>query len=262
MADEPMVYGLFVSLFNVFCHVGGLSALTNILAADKLALKATAAGLVGYKLPFDVMAMLLAPFRSIKAIARDEVCKEIANMGRTAFFNRIQALDDKDIKDVNKEHIVGAMGLMRSFLRLAYDDEETSKAIQAHEMLISLKFLQSSALEKRLNGLADIKKMIDHVELPGAGSWFNVDYLVKWVVQHNILGEILDDSVHAELIRRTSYVFAFLARHGAVTIEMLELLWKCQQDKHEDLVRAVFDTIKDIVEYLSAPVFCGGITHY
>ncbi len=259
LMEEETVYGLFANLFNAFCIAGGLQAVDSIVTAEKLNLKAAAAGLVGYKLPLDVIAMVLAPFKSIKAIAKDEVCKEVATVGKTAFFQRVQVLDDKEIKDINKEQIAGAMSLMRGFLKLIHNEEEASKMIQAHEMLISLKFLQSASLEKRLNGLADIKRMIDRVDqlidrpIPGQDTtgWFNADYLVKWIVQHNILGKILDDNAHAELIRRTSYILTFLARHGAITTEMLELLWKCQQDKHEDLVRAVYDTVKDIVEFLS-----------
>ena len=270
LMEEETVYGLFINLFNVFCHAGGLQAINNIVSDDKLAPRATAAGLVGYKLPLDMIAMMLSPFKAIRTIVKDTVCKEIAIFGKTAFFQRVQVLDDKDIKDISKEQITGAMGLMRGFLKLIHTDEEASKMVQTNEMLISLKFLRSPSLEKRLNGLADIKRMIDKVELhsdrlglpiqpvlpEAAGNgWFTADYLAAWIVQNNILGKILDDNAHAELVRRTSHIFTFLARHGAVTTAMIELLWRCQQDKHEDIVRAVYDTIKDIVEFLAPDVF-------
>ncbi len=242
--DSELVYGLFANLFNEFCSAGGIQALERIMSAAKSS---------GCRLTLETIAVFLAPFRSIKDIAKDELCKQIATAGKEAFLTRVKSLDDKDIKDMGKEQVAASMTLMRGFLRLIHTEEETASIVQDNELAISLKFLKSPALEKRLNGLAEIKRMIDRAD-PPLEAGLSADYLVKWIVEHGILEMILNDSAHPELVRRTAHILTFLARHGAVTVEIIELLWRCQLDKHEDIVRAVFDTIKDIVEYLSIEV--------
>eukprot|EP01022_Parablepharisma_sp_SALTPOND_P026524 TRINITY_DN64327_c6_g1_i1.p1 TRINITY_DN64327_c6_g1~~TRINITY_DN64327_c6_g1_i1.p1 ORF type:complete len:2209 (+),score=297.78 TRINITY_DN64327_c6_g1_i1:12673-19299(+) len=255
-----MIYGLFINLFNIFCESDGLESVLEIIYPERFAEKAHALGLSNYRLPLDAIASIIAPFKSIKAIAHEEICKNLVIAGKAMFFQRIETLEEKDIKDMTKESIAGSMALMRSILRILYTDEEAVKEVQAHEMLLSLKFLQSSSLEKRLNGLADIKKLIDRVEysqrfayqsMVVKESWLNADYLAKWIIEQKVLETILNENAHAELIRRSAHILTFLAKQKAVTEGIIELLWKCQQDRHEDIIRAVYDTIKETAIYLS-----------
>lgn len=257
--DAEMIYGLFVNFFNTFCNAGGLTAISEIVNNEVLGKRAN---IPNYKLPLDIVAMVLAPLRSIRSIAKENVIKEIVTIGEKAFFQRLYALDVKEVKDINKETIANAMLLMKGFLKLQYTEEHAAKVAETHEMLIALKFLQSPYLEKRLNGLADIKKMIDIVEKPAIQMkysqkvvLFTSDYLAKWIVENNILGIILNENAHAELVKRTSSILIFLAKKKEITKDMIELLWKCQQDKHEDIIRVVYDTIRDIVEYITIDVF-------
>lgn len=256
--DEPMIYGLFINLFNTFCNAGGLSAIYDILNSENLLKKANLT--TGYKLPLDVVAMVLAPLKSIKAIAKEDIVKEIVSVSEKAFFQRLQNLDEKEIKDINKDSIPVGLSLMKGILKLQHTEERATKIIETYEMMLSLKFLQSPYLEKRLNGLADIRRMIDRVELPAIVSQqrpmagFTSDYLAEWIIKNNILGIILNENAHAELVKRTSYVLIYLAKKKLITKDIIELLWKCQQDKHEDIIRVVYDTIGDIVDYISNEV--------
>ena len=263
-SEEDMIYGLFINFFNTFCQSGGLKAVLEILSTEKFAERVNALGLTNYKLSLDVIATLLAPFKAIRSIAKDDVCKELVLTGKAIFFQRIESLEEKEIKDINKELVSGSMNLMKGFLKIIYTDEEAAKIVQVHEMLLSLKFLQSGSLEKRLNGLADIKHLIDRADyspryayqqqtLPKE-TWLTSDYLVKWIIEHKILEMILNENAHAELVRRTAYILTFLAKKRAITKGMIELLWKSQMDKHEDIVRVVYDTIKELVDFLSVEV--------
>ena len=254
--DSDMIFGLFINFFNTFCNVGGLTAIFDIVNNDTLVKKAN---MPNYKIPLDIVAMVLAPLKSIKSIGKEDVIKEIVSVGEKAFFQRLETLDEKEVKDINKDNIANAMLLMKGFLKLQYSEEHAAKIAETHEMLMALKFLQSPFLEKRLNGLADIRKMIDFVERPvmqhlRKNIFFTSDYLAQWIVQNNILGIILNENAHAELVKRTSNILIFLAKKKVITKDMIELLWKCQQDKHEDIIRVVYDTIRDIVDYISIDV--------
>ncbi len=262
-AEEDMVYGLFVNLFETFCAADGVKSVLEIVSTDKLEIRAAALGMSGYRLPLEMVAAMLAPFRTVRAIAKDDICKTLVAAGMPAFAQRVSTLEVKDIKDMNKDAISTSLVLMKGFLRLAYSEEEAAKITQTHEMTLSLKFIQSGSLERRLNGLADIRRLIERVDYGPRflgqttlhrDSWLTSEYLTRWIVDNKILEMILNENAHPELVRRTLYILAYLARKKALTVGMLELLWKCQQDKHEDIIRVVYDTIKDLLDNLSNDV--------
>jgi hypothetical protein len=225
-----------------------LNAIIEIISLDKITAKAETVGYPNYKLPFDVVAMVLHPLKGAKHVLNDEVCKKIALAGKDAFIKWIEQLDDKEIKDLNKDLLNSELELIKDFLTLGYSEQEARAIMQNHEMMISLKFLQSGSLEKRLNAIGDIKRMIEHVETKIG---LSDEFLKNWLLEHNILGKVLDENTHSEIIKRSSVIFAFLAKKGAITTDTIEALWNCQQEKHEDIVLAIYNTIKNIVEFLS-----------
>ncbi len=267
-AGDEMIYGLFINFFNTFCAAGGIEAVLDIICPSRLAAKAgndiVAKG--GYKLPLDAVAIFVAPFKAVKSIALPEVVKPLVDCGKETFLNRIQSIDAKDIKDINKEQIAGSLSAMRDLLRLQFSDEEAAKVVETHEMLLSLKFIQSPFLEKRLQGVGDIRKMIERVEplstvqryitqtQKGAGSWFTAEYLAKWIISNRILDAIFNENVHPELVKRATFVLGFLARRELVSAEIIELLWRSQLEKHEDIVRAVYDAFREILGFLAPEV--------
>ena len=263
-----MVYGLFINFFNTFCSAGGVEAVLDIISPGRLSLKAgDIVTKQGYKLPLEMVAMLVAPFKSVKSIARPEVVKPLVEAGKDTFLQRIQNIDAKDIKDINKEQISGSMLAIKDLLKLQFSDEEASKIVETHEMLLSRKFIQSPYLEKRLQGVGDIRKLIEKTEpastsqrhivqasLQQSNLWFTGDYLAKWIISNKILEVIFNENVHSELVKKSKNILIFLARKDMVTAEIIELVWKSQIDKHEDIVRAVYDTIRDVLEHLSTDV--------
>lgn len=49
------------------------------------------------------------------------------------------------------------------------------------------------------------------------------------------------------MIKRSSPIIKFLAKHDRITDEILDLIWKSQEGKHEETKRVVFETIAEIV---------------
>src|SRR5260221_388375 len=58
-------------------------------------------------------------------------------------------------------------------------------------------------------------------------------------------------STYLEIVKRTGCILKFLARQNALPAETIDLIWKCQQGKHEEMVRVVYNIIKDIVPSIS-----------
>ena len=214
-------------------------------------------------MPLDTIGSVLSAFNTIKPIAKKEFIEDLVVAGEKAFFQKLDSLGEKEIKDVNKDLLLYSLNSMKGFLKLKYTEEQTEKIINSYEKNLFIKFIESPYLEKRLNGLTEIKRMIDTVDptiLQIACSrntklkYITSDDLVNWVIQSNILEKIINENAHAELIKRTSPILIFLAKRDKITNEIIDLLWKCQHEKHEDIIRVVYDIICNILRYLPIDV--------
>ena len=255
--------GLFIKFFNTFCNDGGLNAVIDILSPDKLIKKSGLQNFGKCGMPLDTIGSVLSAFNTIKPIAKKEFIEDLVVAGEKAFFQKLDSLSEKEIKDVNKDLLLYSLNSMKGFLKLKYTEEQTEKIINSYEKNLFIKFIESPYLEKRLNGLTEIKRMIDTVDptiLQIACSrntklkYITSDDLVNWVIQSNILEKIINENAHAELIKRTSPILIFLAKRDKITNEIIDLLWKCQHEKHEDIIRVVYDIICNILRYLPIDV--------
>jgi hypothetical protein len=57
---------------------------------------------------------------------------------------------------------------------------------------------------------------------------------------------------HVELIKRSGEILKLLATADdkSFSPEIIEMLWSCCKEKHEDIVRATLDLIQDLAEIL------------
>lgn len=218
---------------------------------EKIAAEAALLGYPKYKLPFIVVTGFLHPLRGVKYIVKEEICAELVTEGKNTFAKWIELLDDKDIKEIGKDKLNRELSLIRSFLTLMYTEEEAKKIVEDSEMKITLKFMKSESLEKRLNAITEIKKMVEQAEGDRMGD-IDEKFLLDWVLKNNILQSILSENTHSEIIKRASPIFGFLARRNAISIGVLDVLWKCRQDKDEDTAVAIYEVIKTMATLLGA----------
>ena len=64
-----------------------------------------------------------------------------------------------------------------------------------------------------------------------------------WILSQKLLDIVFGENTHLEIVKRSSCVLKFLAKLGALPVESVDLLWKCQLGKHEEMVRVVYSTI-------------------
>jgi len=74
-------------------------------------------------------------------------------------------MTEKELKEIDKEIIGRVLNELKDFLTLYLTEEETAEIVETNQMLVALRFLKSTYLEKRLKGISDIKMMIDRLEL-------------------------------------------------------------------------------------------------
>jgi hypothetical protein len=119
-------------------------------------------------------------------------------------------------------------------------------------------------MKKRLNGINEIKNIIEQTsdnrhrqswqddDSPRRSRWLKPEFLLNWIHENKLTELLLGESSHIEVIKRSACVLRFLSYHNQLTKEHLDLLWKCQEGKHEATVLGVFETIIEIAMYLSS----------
>lgn len=236
--------------------------MVEIFSVGKIASYAEAKGYPNYKLPQEFIASIIRPLKGIKNIIKKEFCGDRIEEVRVSYDDWLRCLSDKAIKETSASVITGEIQLLRDFFRLRCSEEELEKLIQGYQLLVALKFLETSSLEKRLNGVGEIKKAIEQAEsfdlLNNKGflteekpRYSSKEALKEWIESNKIIAKIFDENTHAELIKRSLCIFEFLGKLKAINSATLETLWKSQQKKDEYIVKAIHDMINAIVAYLS-----------
>lgn len=81
--------------------------------------------------------------------------------------------------------------------------------------------------------------------------WLTQEILKDWILEQNVLETVLGHNTHLEIVKRSGCLLKFLAKQNSLPETVIDLLWKCQLGKHEEMVRVVYTTIKDLVPYIS-----------
>lgn len=136
---------------------------------------------------------------------------------------------------------------------------------------MNLRFLKSENLEKRLKGLTEIrlmgertyeklrferwrqrtgksithwKNLVENREKPPPSEVLKVSDMKAWLLEQGVLQIILDQNTHQEIVSRSGPLLILLTKQESLFDEnIVELIWKSQLGKHEEMVRTVYNLI-------------------
>jgi len=80
--------------------------------------------------------------------------------------------------------------------------------------------------------------------------YLDITRLRDWIIKEEVAETLFGEGAHPEILKRAAPVLRFLSQHGSMSLEIVDLVWKCQQGKHEETVRVVYGLINDVVEDL------------
>jgi len=99
--------------------------------------------------------------KRLRVVLEPVFAKNLVEKGRTTLIGSLTSMEDKDIKNVEKEDISKLFTSLNLFLNIGMSSEDAAREFETTQLALSLRFLVSSNLEKRLKGLNDIRNMID-----------------------------------------------------------------------------------------------------
>jgi ubiquitin carboxyl-terminal hydrolase 9/24 len=238
-------------------------------------------------MPFGLVSCFLKAIAPLRLVLKPEYGKLIAEKIRGKILGRLTSLNEKDIKDVNKDEVQSLIFGMQQFLKVGFSFDQCAAMIETIKLQMALRYLRSSNLEKRLRGVSDIKNMIEQViqsayfakkKAEKAGTeppkdhlylrmldddeeekdkkatkkvsmpsqFMIIDSMRAWLLENKILENVLGDNSHIELVKRAAPIVKFLIIYGKMNSWVADAIWKCQDGKHEEMVRSVYGLIREV----------------
>ena len=223
-------------------------------------------------IPLPHLLNLLKAIARIRNLINVNYVKTFVNDILQRVFDLILATDDEF--RTNSKHFMTEV-LNNLHYLLAEFSQKPAHIIEPFSMKLALKCFEFSTLEKRVNGLQDIRDFIrnvmgqsDYFKKKASnggvapqeyadkahvyeGMWMNSQILVSWLRDHKILEQLYQtQTFHSQLINRCVDVPRFLAQFDKLTPQDLDLIWSATYDKHETDLHAVYSSISELSSVL------------
>lgn len=168
-------------------------------------------------------------------------------------------LTENEIKEIDKDILRETIDILKRYIKI-YEPQSADQIAELYELNIAAKYLRCPFFEKRVRGINDLKDIYYKVKnstqpnkqsLDNQGieytKWLNPEKYANWIISEGIIDFIFRENPHVELIKRSTEIMRLLALDEVLfTSELVDLMWSCCREKHEDIVRATFDLIQDL----------------
>ena len=194
------------------------------------------------RIPLEMFSLMTLPFRNCNEIFAKTFANQFVLSIRDIVMNRLRNMTEKELKEIDKESVSFMLLNLKDFLTLSLDDIQTAEIIEQNQLMISLRFLKSTYLEKRLKGITDIKTMIERIEqaiklnsmknvqimqkfkgnnmdvdmvgnkILKPPKWLTAETMKDWILNEKILDIVYGESTHLEIVKRSGCILKFLAK--------------------------------------------------
>lgn len=181
--------------------------------------------------------------------------KTIAKNLTKVLTSKVQNLTDEEIRVLHRQDLKKFFISFEGLLQRLYHLGKASEILENTELELSIRFLTSKYLEKRIFGIGDIIGKVTQAKIKekmcyqsGLDSkWMNVENLLAWIDTHDLIGIIFGPSSHPEIVKRSAELVKFLYVHSRFTSSHIDKLWDCALLKHETDRDAMISLISELV---------------
>jgi ubiquitin C-terminal hydrolase len=234
--DTPPISGYLVGNLNKFGELGGFDLIrSRILDSNETF---NTIGKVLRLLAF-TSRYLATTFSEgfVSALGLDELIR-----------GRISRITDVELKQMDKTTFDNILHDFRVLAENAGIIGDTAAVIDLLQLTIALRLLNARVLEKRVNGLDTLANACKPLAQRATGP----AVLVDWLVENKIVSLVFaHGEPHHEMVRRSTPVLQFLARHRALSADMIGMLWTAASSSNEDVSRAGYTVYADLAKDMS-----------
>ena len=218
--------------------------------------------------PFRLMETLVKTLSNIYTYLNKDISEGLMPSIKDAIVRRLCCIPDRELKELDRDDLTKFIGKSQILLVQYYSRDEVYEITENAELSLDLRFLTCAFLEKRLRGITRIKEFAEKIDGYEQSSKYmsqvgnghspskqakhiSAKTLIEWMSQNKIFEFIFGDSIHIELIKRTHDILKFIANHGTIPLNILQIVWNACEGKHEALLIGLYDLIIEISGYLN-----------
>ena len=168
MNKKDIDYGLFYEFLDHFHYHGGFDAV-------RTALKCIVNTGDNHSLLLSVIPDLTSPFRNCGPVMNEDYAQEMAEEVQQLILNRLESMTDDEMKELDKSTINDLLIEIREFLIIAIDENLVDEKLETVKLSMALRFLKSTNMKKRLNGINEIKNIIEMTSESLRREWLGDD---------------------------------------------------------------------------------------
>ncbi|KAG6612398.1 putative ubiquitin-specific protease [Phytophthora cinnamomi] len=244
--------------------VGGFSALLDVLRAGA---------------PFEALQGVLRVLYDVKDHLQAEFLRGYFPALVDAVCAWVQRLQPSEFYALSRDALLEVVQVMELLLvKVQHGGGADEQRVQLLRLEISLRFFQSSSLEKRIYGLTEIVVVItrlyneqihEQAEPTAASLFAKLSFLVHWMHDKQLMQELLGEKRHVELIKRSTSLFQFASELEQLPTEWIDLVWSCYhadddsdsdqeesrpiQRRHEAFRATIHDLLLEMATFMEPP---------
>ena len=115
-------------------------------------------------LPLDLLGELTAPFLNCGGLMSKSFASSFVQEVQDIVTQRLMGMRDKEIKELDKDSLASVLAAFRPFLQLAKTDSEISELLEQIQLSFATRFLKTTYLEKRLQGITDLRQLVERAD--------------------------------------------------------------------------------------------------
>lgn len=169
---------------------------------------------------------------------------------------RIEQIDNTEIKELEKRKVKEAIDILVAIKRsLGEKSSDINRFRDQQELTLAAKFIRSPFLQKRIQGLNDLKEFSKRLHSNKyAEVGMDSKSFCNWLIEEKVIPHIFGESCHGQLVQRSTELLRLMSQYNKLPVEYVDILWNSTKGKHEDIVRRTYDVIVSLVEWLDLRV--------
>ena len=190
--------------------------------------------------------------------------------------SRLDNLTEQEIKEIDRYVPRRIINILECFIKIYQPQTNVYEVSETFELRIAKKYLTSPFFEKRIRGMSEFRDIFIKVENSQQYSeaqlrqndlaysrWLTLQHYAEWITKEGIIEYIYIESPHSELIRRAGELVYLRAvnKSNPFPQSLIDEIWKCCTEKHEDIIRASLDVLQNICQFVELETLAGFYNH-
>ena len=206
---------------------------------------------------FDEIYTIFTILNSSIDYIHEEYFEENVDIFKNSFFNYINNLKDKEIKNLPQDLVDLVTKFLKKIAKYNKNKENKENNIKEKKednyieeeisLLVLFKMIKASVFDKRLQGVKDLNEKIIRAQ--------NEDKILKrmaeLIKENKLINEIFGPNYHTQIISKSKEIIDLLLKYDQLDEELINLIWSCTQRGEYDAKITIINLFIELIPNLN-----------